>query len=272
VLAVLVLAGGAAARPAAVVRERPDLQRYFAEAGTVGAMVVREPATGVTVVVDRRRSRTRYLPSSTFKIPNSLIALETGLVKDVDVDLFPPPEAPILLDGRPLLPAACDEPVTLRTAFRFSCIPVYQTVARRVGRARYRSLLRRLRYGPPSRIPPASVDRFWLEGGFRISAVEQVDFLERLQRGELPVSGAAIDAVKSMMLAEEPGGRRLSTKTGYVFTTRPRVGWYVGWVEEGDRVRVFALNLDVTSPAHLAARTTIAAAILNDLATAAAAR
>jgi beta-lactamase class D len=57
----------------------------------------------------------------------------------------------------------------------------------------------------------------------------------------------------------------LRAKTGYVFTTAPRVGWWVGWVERGHRTWTFALNLDITDPAHLAARAAIGRAVLTEL-------
>ena len=50
-----------------------------------------------------------------------------------------------------------------------------------------------------------------------------------------------------------------------VFRPAPRVGGGVGWDPGGARTWTFALNLDVTKPEHLAARSTIARAILRDL-------
>jgi len=72
----------AAAPPASEagrIVERPDLQREFEALGTIGTMVVRQTGhLDRTVIVGQRRSHTRYLPSSTFKIPNSLIAIDAG--------------------------------------------------------------------------------------------------------------------------------------------------------------------------------------------------
>ena len=244
--------------------QRPDLLSHFTARGTVGTMVVRQ--TGVrarTVVVGSGRSRTRYLPSSTFKIPNSLIAIDAGIASGAD-QRYPGPNPNYLVDGNPFLPAVCEGDLTLRTAFRNSCIPIYQRIAREVGLPAYRSALRAMRYGNP-RIGSAPVDTFWLEGSLAISAREQVGFLERLRRSALPVSGYAMSEVRSMMVVDDSNGFVLRAKTGYVFSTVPARGWWVGWVERPGLVSTFALNLDITAPGHAAGRVEIGTEILTSL-------
>lgn len=54
------------------VVQRPDLVREFSRERTAGTMVVRQSGRiDRTVIVGDRRSRRRFLPSSTFKIPNA---------------------------------------------------------------------------------------------------------------------------------------------------------------------------------------------------------
>jgi beta-lactamase class D len=253
-----VLAAALLASPAAGAH---DLQRHFDEAGAVGTMVVR---TGnETVVVGNRRSRQRFLPSSTFKIPNSLLAIDRGVASGADQP-YPGPNPNFLVDGKPFLPAACEGDLTLATAFAFSCIPIYQRIARELGRETYRHAVRAMRYGN-RRVDGAPLDTFWLEGPFAISAREQVDFLERLRRGRLPVSFRALRDVHEIMVVERAGGAVLRAKSGWVFSTEPNVGWWVGWVERGRRAWTFALNIDLTRPEHAAARAAIGRAVLRDL-------
>jgi len=252
--------------PAASARtiQRPDLLRYFTEAGTTGTMVVRHAGQRPrTVVVGARRSHTRFLPSSTFKIPNSLLAIDRGVASGPSQP-YPGPNPNFLVDGKPFLPAACEGDLTLATAFQFSCVPVYQRIARRLGRAVYARAVRAMDYGN-RRVDGAPLDSFWLEGPFAISAHEQVRFLERLRRGALPVSRRAMRDVRSMMVLERDAGVVLRGKTGYVFSTSPNVGWWVGWVASGRASWTFALNLDITRPEHAAARIPIGRAILAQL-------
>jgi beta-lactamase class D len=258
----------APAAPAQTI-PRPDLLHHFTDAGTTGTMVIRHTGPRSkgprprTYVVGARRSRARFLPSSTFKIPNSLLAIDRGVASGPG-QLYPAPNANFLVDGKPLLPPACEGELTLATAFGFSCIPVYQRIARQLGRAVYVRAMRAMDYGN-RRVRGAPLDRFWLQGPFAISAHEQVRFLERLRRGTLPVSRRALRDVRSMMVLERAAGVVLRGKTGYVFTTSPEVGWWVGWVASGGESWTFALNLDITRPAHAAARIPIGRAILAEL-------
>jgi beta-lactamase class D len=261
--AAVVLAAIAPAAPARTI-ERPDLLHHFSDAGTTGTMVVRHAGPRPqTVVVGTPRSRTRFLPSSTFKIPNSLLAIDRGVASGPGQP-YPGPNPNYLVDGKPFLPPACEGDLTLTTAFSFSCIPIYQHIARQLGRAAYVDAMRAMDYGN-RRVNGAPLDSFWLEGPFAISAHEQVRFLERLRRGRLPVSRRAMRGVRSMMVIERAGGSVLRGKTGYVFSTTPNVGWWVGWVASRGGSWTFALNLDITRPEHAPARIAIGRAILAEL-------
>jgi len=162
------------------------------------------------------------------------------------------------------LSVTCEGDLALRSAFRNSCIPIYQQIARQVGAEAYRAAVRTLRYGN-RHVSTAPVDAFWLQGAFAISAREQVDFLERLRRGDLPVSRHAMSEVRSMMVVDDNAGFTLRAKTGYVFSTTPARGWWVGWVQRPGSVSTFALNLDITTSAHAAARVEIGTRILTAL-------
>ncbi len=262
-LTAAVLAAAAPAAPARTV-QRPDLMQHFAAAGTTGTMVVhRAGPRPQTVVVGARRAARRFLPSSTFKIPNSLLAIDRGVARGADQP-YPGPNPNFLVDGQPLLPAVCEGDLTLATAFANSCIPIYQRIARRLGIETYRRAVRAMGYGN-GRVDGAPLDRFWLEGPFAISAREQVRFLERMRRGALPVSRRALREVREMMVVQRDGQTVLRGKTGYVFSTDPRLGWWVGWVQRGRRSWTFALNLDITRAEHAAARIAIGRAILHEL-------
>jgi beta-lactamase class D len=133
-----------------------------------------------------------------------------------------------------------------------------------LGLATYRRAVRAMAYGN-RRIRSSLLDSFWLKGPFTISAQEQVALLERLRRGALPISRRAIREVREMMVIERNGRTVVRGKTGYVFTTTPDVGWWVGWVARHRQTWTFALNLDITDAKHGGARTAIGRAILRDL-------
>jgi beta-lactamase class D len=174
---------------------------------------------------------------------------------------YPRPNPNVIVDGAPFLPAVCEGDLTLASALMSSCIPIFQRIARAIGVPVFARELRKYDYGNHD-MAGAQVDRFWLDGPLAISAEEQVRFLQRLERGALPVSRRALREVRDMLILERDKCAVLRGKTGYVFTTVPRVGWWVGWVQRGATTWTFALNLDITRPEHAAARVPIGRAIL----------
>ncbi len=233
--------------------EWPAFAQRFAESGTSGALVVLDARIGGRLVANPGRAKVGYLPGSTFKIPNALIALQTGAVRDLDSETFKWNGARYQVDGKPLLPAECDADLTLRAAFRHSCIPVFQELARRIGPDAYRDWLTKFDYGD-ARIDGASLDEFWLKGDLRISADQQVKFLRRLIAKTLPVTPRAAAQTEELMFVEKIGETAIHGKSGHVFTTTPRIGWWVGYAQRGEDVALVALNLDMNKPEHGAAR------------------
>lgn len=255
----LVAAAVLFAEPAAA----SDLGRHFRDAGTTGTMIVERSGPHPRTWVVGDRASKRFLPSSTFKIPNALLAIDRGVASGA-AQPYPGPNPNFAVDGAPFLPAVCEGDLTLATALMNSCIPIFQTIARAIGLPAFERAVRRFDYGNEN-LRGAVVDRFWLDGPLAISAREQVDFLQRLQRGALPVSRHALREVREMLVLERDRCATLRGKTGYVFTTTPRVGWWVGWLERGRTSWTFALNLDITRPEHAAARVTIGRTILQEL-------
>jgi beta-lactamase class D len=236
---------------------RDDLLRLFRQAESDGTIAVLELGRNRLTLVGAKRAAQPFPPASTFKILHSLIALETGVVEDADRPAFK-------WDGTKRSIADWNADQTLRSAFKLSTVWFYQEIARRIGTARMRAQVTRLGYGNGD-IGGAPLDEFWLAGDLRISALEQIDFLARFVRGELPVRARSAAIAKEIMLAEEGEGYRIRAKTGLSLRTKPGVGWWVGWVERGGETSLFALNMDMTSMAENAKRQQVAKAILGEL-------
>ena len=236
--------------------ERPDLGRVFDAAGVNGTFVLLNVQTDETIIVYPGRALRRYVPASTFKIANSLIALETGAVADAD-EVLP-------YGGEPQPFPAWEKDMGLREAIRASNVPVYQEVARRVGIERMRAMLERLGYGNAD--PGDVVDRFWLDGPLEISAVEQARFVAALATNGLPLSDRSQALVREILLMEEIGGAKLYGKTGWAFDEKkPGIGWLVGWVERDGRIFSFALNMDMTKIEQAGLRIELAKKLLGTL-------
>ncbi|MEO3785675.1 class D beta-lactamase [Actinocorallia sp. B10E7] len=234
---------------------RDDLRAAFREAGVNGTFVLLDVEQKRTTVVDLARAEQRLIPASTFKIPHSLIALETGVVADEN-EVIP-------YGGQPQPFPQWEQDMNLRDAVRVSNVPVFQTLARRIGVKREQQWVNRLHYG--DREIGAAVDRFWLDGPLEISAVEQTRFLSRLARRQLPASEHHQLTVRELLKVEEKDGYALFAKTGWGTSTEPGIGWWVGWVERDDRVYAFALNIDINADDDTAKRVPLARDLLRTL-------
>jgi len=237
---------------------REDLAKHFADAGTAGTFVGYKIDDYLVIASDKDRSGEAMLPASTFKIPNSIIALETGVVGDPDKDVFK-------WDGVTRSIEAWNKDHTLRTAIAASAVPVYQEIARRIGAERMQKYLDLLEYG--NRDIGGGVDQFWLTGNLRIDPVQQVDFVDRLRRGTLPVSKRSQDLVRDILPVTKVGDSVIRAKSGLLGAEigKPSLGWMVGWAEKGSADTVFALNLDVRDPGHIADRMKLTQQCLADI-------
>ncbi len=216
-------------------RERWEAgEAMIAEAGLSGCFVLRtEGREGLLLaspdLVDRR-----FIPASTFKIPNSLIGLETGVITGIDF-MLP-------WDGVSRTIEAWNQDHDLTSALAYSVVPYYQEVARRIGRERMAEWVTRLDYGNAD--IGDRVDVFWLEGPMAISAREQVAFIERLTSGELPVSEQTFETLRTALPSRPLEDSIVRAKTGTYVGDETSHAWLVGWVERAGAVTgQFALLL-----------------------------
>ena len=215
-------------------REEPSLRPLFEKAGVDGTFVVLDERERLWRGTNRQRAEQRFSPASTFKIPNSLIALSLGVVTNVDQLI------PYKGDPNPFMREWL-EPMGMRGAIRVSNVPLYQELARRIGLARMQASIRQLHYGNEQ--IGSNVTTFWLRGPLAISAIEQTQFLARLAKRMLPFPVAAQQQVAEITRIDGGPGWSLHAKTGWQNAPEAGVGWWVGWVQRGDQAYPFALNI-----------------------------
>ena len=234
---------------------RPRWQEHFDAKNVRGTFVLFEPERDRYLVLNEARARQRFTPASTFKIPNALIGLEEGSIAD-EKEVF-------RWDGKPKLRAAWERDHTLDSGMRESVVWMFQEVARRTGKERMKEWLARLDYG--NKDISGGIDLFWLQGGLRVSAMEQVDFLRKLAQGELPMSQRSQRLVRNALVIEKTRAYTLYAKTGTSGAVKDPVGWWVGWVEKKGRpAAYFAMNCTAAKGTRFEDRFTIARAILDE--------
>jgi len=235
--------------------ERPDWGRQFGAAGVDGTIVVIDERQGNHWVWNPARASERFTPASTFKIPHALFALDAGVVRD-EFQVFQ-------WDGVERDMAAWNRDQDLRSSMRNSTVWVYQGFARAIGLDRERDYLKKIGYGNAD--PSGGEEAFWIDGALRISAREQVEFLRRLYRNELPFDVGHQRLVKDVMIVEAGRDWILRAKSGWRGRAEPQVGWWVGWVERPDGAVFFALNIRMPDVADAPKREAIARAVLRSI-------
>jgi beta-lactamase class D len=206
---------------AETTNEERNLSSFFGKYS--GAFVLLDAAHGHWLRYHPDLCRKRVTPCSTFKIPNSLISLETGVASGPDFSL------PWNGTKYPIEPWNHDQ--TLRSAFSVSCLWFYQELARRVGRQRMNEFVTKIRYGNGD--TSGGMTNFWLSSSLAISPDEQVDFLRRLHARQLPFSTRSVDIVLDIMTVSQQGQTVYRGKTGTAGDPVKQIatqGWWVGSV------------------------------------------
>lgn len=175
-------------------------------------------------------AKTAFTPASTFKIPNALIALETGTLRDTTQHLVG--------DGIVREVSIWNQDHSLNTAFRNSVVWYFQEVARRIGPPQMQTWITCIGYG--NQDISGEIDRFWLDGALKISAMEQVRFIQKLFRRELPCSVRSQEIVVGLMEQERPSGYVFGGKTGWCKGEDVMVGWFVGYLANAYDMVYFA--------------------------------
>lgn len=234
------------------IAEDKAIAAIFSAEGVDGTIILKSLRGDKTITHNDARASRRFASASTFKIFNTLIAVQENVVSVAGTAFR--------WDGKTHDFPDWNRDQTLESAFKFSCVWCYQEIAKQVGEETYRRYLTLARYGVLTNV--ADTTTFWLDGSFTVSAVEQIALLEKIYLRELPFRDEAYDALKQVMLAEQTDSYKLYAKTGWAARMNPKIGWYVGYVETSDDVWFFAINLTLRSELDLGLRQKITKAAL----------
>lgn len=230
--------------PASANAEDSAISNLFAQNDVNGTVVITSVKSGHTFIHNDARAKQRFSPASTFKIMNTLIAVEEGAVTGAD-DVFK-------WNGHAYATPVWNHDQTLSSAFKVSCVWCYQDIARRIGGDRYTFYLKQSGYGELK--SKFSATTFWLEGSLQISALEQINFLRQVVHQQLPFSQMAYETLKQIMLVKKTSTYSLWAKTGWATMVKPPTGWYVGYIETSRDVWLFALNMEINNEKKLPLR------------------
>lgn len=228
------------------VDEDQSLEKYFTENKVIGCFGLYNNSTNQFTLYNQKRfADTSFLPASTFKIVNSLIGLQTGVITNDSMI--------IKWDSIKRNVEAWNKDLSMYEAFRVSAVPYYQEVARRIGKERMEEWLDTVNYGAGPkdtvfRIKTA-IDTFWLDNTLKITADEQLWLMKLLYFNQLPFFKPYQETVKKAMLFENETTHRLSYKTGWGKNEKGNhLAWIEGWIEENNHPYFFVLNFESADP------------------------
>lgn len=235
-----------------------NFKKHFQELGIEGSIMIYDLNKDRTYQHNPSRNQTAFLPASTFKILNSLIALETQVI---------PNELAILTwDGIERKLPEWNRDLNMKEAIKISAVWFYQVLARRVGHEQMQKWITQVGYGNQKIGDKEDIDKFWLAGKLQITPQSQIQFLRRLYKGDLPFSKKSISTVKEMIIVEQTPDYTIRAKTGTIDNPQAPIGWYVGYLEQSKNTYFFATNIDIRTKADAIARKEVTRRCLKDLA------
>lgn len=217
---------------------RKDFKKYFDNCKVEGSIAIYDNKNKTWILSDTIGIKTENLPASTFKIINMLIALQTKTIKSENELIKWPGKTDTVKYGyRPDI----YHDMTVKEAFKVSAGWVFVELAKKIGKEKYKKYLSLSKYGNLNL--SQKNDDFWNFGEFKISPINQVEFLRILYKNELPFSKKNQKIVKNVMFTEQTDTYIISSKTGWTRDNDTNTGWWVGYIECKDNVYFFATRI-----------------------------
>ncbi|HEX4385498.1 MAG TPA: class D beta-lactamase [Myxococcales bacterium] len=181
-------------------------------------------------------------PASTFKIAISLMGYDSGYLTGEHLPLLR------YRIGDPDWDSSWKLPTDPASWIKSSVVWYSQRVTEWLGEARFRQYVQAFHYGNEDVIGESALQSAWLSSTLKISPLQQIQFLQKLVNGKLPVSAKAVEMTARLTAAGNFNGWEVHGKTGSGFPAKPAggldtahaYGWYVGWAVKAGRTIVFA--------------------------------
>jgi beta-lactamase class D len=226
-------------------------QDYFA--GAKGCFLLYDmKSKSFKKVIGEENCRERFVACSTFKVPLSVMAFDSGVLKD---------ESQVLKwNGEKGFLKSHDQDHNAKTWMRDSVVWFSQRLTPQLGREKVQQYLHDFKYGNEDF--SGDITHAWLvspgdnDPAVKISAYEQVEFMKNLWTDNLPVSKRATRITRDLTFLEtSPHGFKLNGKTGsnyydhdYQKEKRLGFGWFVSHLEKGDQEYIAVANLSDLTP------------------------
>lgn len=229
-----------------------DLSSYFGE--YEGSFVLYDLGNDAWSIHDMEHATLRVAPSSTYKIYDALFGLEEGVIT--------PEDSFIAWNGETYPFEAWNTDQTLQSAMNSSVNWYFESVDEQLGAADISNYIEEIGYGNEN--INGNFSTYWMESSLKISPIEQVELLTKLQNNSFGFAPENINAVKDAICLSSSDAVTFYGKTGTGRVDGQDVnGWFVGLLETADNTYFFATNIGADSNATGGNATEITMSILS---------
>ncbi|WGL59828.1 penicillin-binding transpeptidase domain-containing protein [Pigmentibacter sp. JX0631] len=184
-------------------------------------------------------------PNSTFKIPLSIMGYDKKILKTASLPTWEFKKE-YLRDGvKDWMPKQWVSPVNPTIWLQYSVVWYSEKLVHEIGEKDINVYLEKFNYGNKD-FKGISSDKEkllipWIDSSLKITAVEQLQFMKKFIKNELPVSKEALlKTKKNLFLADKSDINKVYGKTGAGYLeNRIAHGWFVGWIEKNNNQYIF---------------------------------
>ena len=231
-----------------------DLSSYFKN--YEGSFVLFDSNRDSWIVYDMEHATHRISPDSTYKIYDALWGLEENIIT--------PQNSLLMWNGKNYPFETWNSNQTLQSAMTSSVNWYFQAIDEQLASTNIRNYIQQIGYGNEN--VSGRLSTYWLESSLKISPVEQVKLLTKLQNNSLGFSSENINAVKDAICLSSSDAGTFYGKTGTGRVDGQDVtGWFIGYIETVDNTYFFATNIGADSDATGGNATEITMSILSDM-------
>ena len=231
-----------------------DLSKYFGE--YEGSFVLYDLQKDIWKIHDIERATLRVAPNSTYKIYNALFGLENGIIT--------PGNSLIDWNGNTYPFEAWNADQTLSSAMSASVNWYFACIDEQLGRASVQEYLHKIAYG--NKDLSGDFSSYWMESSLKISPIEQVELLTKLQNHNLGFTPENVKAVKDAIHISSSSFGDFYGKTGTGRVNGQDInGWFIGFIERQNNTYFFATNIQSEQRATGSKASDITLSILSDL-------
>jgi len=180
----------------------------------------------------------RYTPCSTFKLAIALMGYDKSILVNENEPMF---------EYNPKIHTRAynknqKQNQTPKSWLEYSCIWCSKEILKKLNGQDVAKYLKIFDYGNRN-FELGKI--FRILSSLKISAEEQINFIENFLSQKFPISEKSYDMLKKIMPMIKVGDWKIYGKTGAAFhSEEEQSGWFVGWAERGSEQIIFAKHIE----------------------------